>query len=68
MSLKAIHILFISAAMLLCLGFGGWALNNYVAFNGTTNLVYVIGSGVSFLTLAAYGVYFLRKLKKVDYL
>jgi hypothetical protein len=68
MSLKAIHILFIVASMLLCLGFGGWALNNYLAFDGTTNLIYIICSAVLFLALAVYGRFFLKKLKKVDYL
>jgi hypothetical protein len=68
MSLKAIHILFIVASMLLCLGFGGWALNNYLAFDGTTNLIYIICSAALFLALAVYGRFFLKKLKKVDYL
>jgi hypothetical protein len=68
MSLKAIHILFIIASMVLCLGFGGWALNNYLAFDGTTNLIYVICSGALFFTLVVYGWYFLKKLKKVNYL
>lgn len=68
MSLKAIHILFITASMLLCLGFGGWALDNYLAYDGTTNLVYVICSAALFLALAVYGWFFLKKLKKVNYL
>lgn len=68
MSLKAIHILFICASMVLCLGFGGWALSNYMDYDGTVNLIYAIGSAVAFLALAAYGAYFLRKLRKVNYL
>jgi hypothetical protein len=68
MSLKAVHILFIIASMLLCLGFGWWAMDAYLAYDGTANLVYAIGSAVLFLALAVYGWFFLKKLRKVNYL
>ncbi|MBI3882285.1 MAG: hypothetical protein HY301_19785 [Verrucomicrobia bacterium] len=68
MSLKAIHIVFISAAMLMCVVFGLWALGEWRAADGTANLLYLIGSGVGFLALAVYGWFFLKKLKNVSYL
>ncbi|HEY6169340.1 MAG TPA: hypothetical protein VI454_14965 [Verrucomicrobiae bacterium] len=68
MSLKAIHIVFIAASMLLCLGFGAWAVHGYLHEGGTAELLYAIGSGVSFVALAVYGWYFLKKLKSVSYL
>lgn len=68
MSLKAIHIVFISAAMMLCLGFGGWAVRGYRHGEGDANLWYAIGSGVLFVGLAVYGWYFLKKLRSVSYL
>ena len=68
MSLKAIHIVFIIASMLLCIGFGAWAVDGYSHGHGTAELCYAIGSGALFLALAVYGWYFLKKLKKISYL
>lgn len=68
MSLKAIHIVFITAAMLMCLVFGGWALNGWLVDRETTNLVYTIVASAGFLGLAIYGWFFLKKLKNISYL
>ena len=69
MSLKAFHIVFISASILLALGIGGWALNNYSSPGGTRgDLLSGVGSLVAAVVLAIYGVYFLKKLKNISYL
>ena len=68
MSLKAIHIVFIIASMLLCVVFGAWAVDQYAHGHGAAELCYAIGSGVMFVALTAYGWYFLKKLKKISYL
>ena len=69
MSLKAIHIVFISASILLAFGFGGWCFNNYFAGLGTTaDLALGTGSFVLAIALIVYGSYFLRKLKNIGYL
>lgn len=68
MSLKALHIVFVTASMLLCVVFGVWALNAYRDEGGATELWYAIGAGVLFVVLAVYGWFFLKKLKSVSYL
>ena len=70
MSLKAIHIVFISAATLLAIGFSGWSLNNFFVPEGgsKTDLFFGIGSAVAAVALMVYGVYFLKKLRNVSYL
>jgi hypothetical protein len=69
MSLKAFHIVFITAASALALGFGIWMLRDYSQPDGTlSDLLFGIGSCVAFVGLIAYERYFLRKLKKVSYL
>lgn len=69
MSLKAIHIVFITASTLLALGFGAWCLNNYFQGLGTrADLWFGLGSVGVAVALVCYGIYFLKKLKNVSYL
>jgi hypothetical protein len=69
MSLKALHIVFILASMLLCVAFGAWAVLNFEAEGGgTLAKAYVTVPAVALVGLAVYGWYFLRKLKNVSYL
>ena len=69
MSLKAFHIVFISASILLALGIGGWALSNYSSPAGTRgDLISGVASLTAALVLAIYGVYFLKRLKNISYL
>jgi hypothetical protein len=69
MSLKAFHIIFITAASALAFGFGVWALKNYFSAEGTgMDLVYGIGSFVAGIALIVYERYFLKKFKNVSYL
>jgi hypothetical protein len=57
MSLKTFHIFFISLAVLLCLGFGAWCLQQpgYTAAG--------IGSFAVAAVLVMYEVIFLRRFK-----
>jgi hypothetical protein len=69
MSLKAFHLVFIIASILLALGFGVWSYMNYRTPQGSTSdLVVAIVSGVVALGLVGYEIYFLKKLKNVSYL
>ena len=69
MSLKAVHIIFITASCLLAFGFAAWCLNEYFADEGLTrDLVFGIGSFAGGVGLIIYGKYFLKKLKDVGYL
>jgi len=48
MSLKAFHVIFITASSALAFGFGVWALKNYFSPEGVgMDLVYAIGSFVT---------------------
>jgi hypothetical protein len=68
MSLKAFHIVFVTASILLAFGFGAWALLDYKDHGKTAEL---IGGFVSVLTgfaLILYAKAILRKLKNISYL
>ena len=69
MSLKAFHLVFIIAAILLAFAFAAWSLMNYRAPNGsTTDLGVGLGSLAVGLGLIGYEIYFLKKLKHVSFL
>ena len=69
MSLKAFHVVFITAASALAFGFGGWLLRAYRSPEGTTSdLVWAVASLVTGVGLLVYEGFFLKKLKKVSYL
>ena len=68
MSLKALHIVFIVASIVLALGFGAWSLNEYAHDGARSNLWFGIGSLVIGVALIIYGRAILRKLKDISYL
>lgn len=69
MSLKAFHVVFITAAVALAFGFSAWMLKAYSSPEGvTSDLIYGAGSLVVGVGLIVYEYFFLKKLKNVDYL
>jgi len=69
MSLKAVHLFFVTALSALTLGCGIWFLKMYFESRDNKNdLVLGIVSIVAFVAVLVYGKYFLKKLKKVSYL
>jgi hypothetical protein len=63
MGLKNIHVVFISMAIALCLGFGWWC---FVMFRTQGETGYAVSGLASFaaaLGLTLYGNWFLRKMK-----
>jgi len=69
MSLKAFHVVFITAASALAFGFGVWLIKEYRApEGGTSDLVFGICSLAVGVGLLVYERYFVRKLKNVSYL
>ncbi len=61
MSLKAFHLIFVTLLTALSFGFAAWAFNaGHPAFG-----VAGIAAGI---LVVIYGVYFLKKLKKISYL
>jgi hypothetical protein len=59
MSLKAFHLLFIVASILLCWSVGGWSVNR----GNPAGAIVCTAAG---LGLVGYGAFFLRKLKKIQ--
>ena len=68
MSLKAFHILFVTVSFLLCVGFGVWAVRQYLADGGFVYLVAGLLSLALCVVLLVYGRWFLNKHKGVSYL
>jgi hypothetical protein len=69
MSLKTFHVIFITAASLLCFGVGGGLLRTYRESEGVPSdlgwALAALGAGVGLLV---YEGFFLKKLKNVSYL
>ena len=69
MSLKAFHVIFITAASALSFGCGIWAIKNYAGADGRlVDLLFGLGCFASAIGLIIYERYFLKKLKNVGYL
>jgi hypothetical protein len=66
MSLKALHLVFITASCVLAFGFAAWCF--FSPDRTPRDVVYGIGSLVAGVALIIYGRYFLKKLKDVGYL
>lgn len=69
MSLKAFHVIFITAACALAFGCGVWGLKDYFAPDGRLfDLLFGLGSVVAGVALMVYERFFLKKLRNVSYL
>ena len=68
MSLKAFHLVFITASSALAFGCGVWGLKNYFADGRLLELLFGLGSLLAGVGLIVYERYFLKKLKHIDYL
>ena len=69
MSLKAFHVVFITAASALCFGLGVWMLRDYRGPEGTAGDLWLgVGSLLAGVALAVYERFFIKKLKNVSYL
>ena len=68
MSLKAFHVLFITASVTLAFWFGWYELDRYATTKAATDMWFGLGSCVTGVALIAYGLYFLKKLKNISYL
>ena len=68
MSLKAFHIVFVTASILLALLFGIWSLVNYFHDGTLRDLLFGIGSLIVGVALVFYERYALKKLKDISYL
>jgi hypothetical protein len=69
MSLKAFHLIFITASCALAFGCGIWGLKEFSSPEGrASDLIFGLGSFAAGVGLILYERYFLKKLKKVSYL
>ena len=68
MSLKAFHVFFVIVSVLCALGFGAWAIGDYLRTGSSGALVMAILGFIAAGALIWYGFWFLRKLKNVSYL
>ncbi len=68
MSLKALHIIFVTCSTLLAFGFGAWSFHAYSHSRAVLDLVMGIVALVVGLGMIVYGRYFLKKLKNISYL
>ena len=67
MSLKAIHIFFVTVATVASGGFGVWSVQRYTASGSGSDLALAILTVAMAVALPIYGVWFLKKTKKVGY-
>lgn len=68
MSLKAFHVFFVIVSTLCALGFGAWAIGDYLRTGNTGVLILGVLGFVGAAALVWYGLWFLRKLKNVSFL
>ena len=68
MSLKAFHIVFVIASVLMAFGVAAWEIYVYQQGGRWSDLVLGVGSAVAGVALLVYGRYVLKKLKHISYL
>jgi len=68
MSLKAVHIVFISCSILLAFFLGGWLWHDYLTTKDHTEAVIGTASCLTGILLIAYAKAILRKLRQISYL
>jgi hypothetical protein len=68
MSLKAFHLIFVSASVAVSLFLGVWSFLSFKQTGSRTDLTFVIASALAVVALLWYGKYFLKKLKHISYL
>jgi hypothetical protein len=69
MSLKAFHLVFVTALTALTFGCGAWKLSDFCGPHGMkSDLAFALGSFATGVAVLIYGKMFLKKLKKYSYL
>ena len=68
MSLKAIHVLFITVATIFAAGFGVWSIDYFLDRREALYLALGVFSLTASVALIGYGSWFLKKMKDVSYL
>lgn len=68
MSLKAFHIVFMIASILLALVMIGWAATHYRSEGDGASLALLVVSSAGAVAMLVYGRWFMKKLRHVSYL
>jgi hypothetical protein len=68
MSLKAFHLVFVTALSSLAFGCSAWKFKAFAADHASLDLVLAITALLGGVGVIVYGVYFLKKLKKISFL
>ena len=68
MSLKAFHVVFVTASILMAFGVGAFSLVKYSDERQLVDLLLGIGSTLGGIGLIIYGRYVMKKLKNISYL
>ena len=68
MSLKAFHVLFVLSTILLCFGFGAWAIRDRMQGGGWLEFILGLLSLAGGVAMIVYFKVVLRKLRNISYL
>ncbi len=68
MSLKAFHLIFVTALSSLAFGCSAWKFKAYADAQKNSDLLWAIAALLGGIAVLVYGKYFLKKLKNVSFL
>jgi membrane protein DedA with SNARE-associated domain len=68
MSLKAVHLVFVTALSALAFGFAAWSFKNFFTTNIASDLAWGTGSSLAGVAVIVYGIKVFKKLKHLSYL
>ena len=69
MSLKAFHVIFITASVIMAVGCAVWGFKSYFSPDGRVlDLIFGVFSVIGAIALVVYERFFLKKLKGVSYI
>jgi len=68
MSLKAFHLIFVTALSSLAFGCSAWKFKAYADNHLSKDLIWAIVALLGGIAVIVYGKYFLKKLKNVSFL
>jgi hypothetical protein len=68
MSLKAFHLVFVTALSSLAFGCSAWKFKSFAADRANADLLWAIVALLGGIAVLVYGKYFLKKLKNVSFL
>jgi hypothetical protein len=68
MSLKAFHLIFVTALSSLAFGCSAWKFKTFADEHANADLLWAVAALLGGIAVLVYGKYFLKKLKHVSFL